>query len=253
MFLSNFRLKTTVQKFLCTLQEIGDFSRMHPVREMQKAALGETVAYISQHMRGAVGVYTPRQLLDHALPRTPAEGHVLEFGVFKGGTIRHIASRLPKRAIHGFDSFEGLPSDWSGYTMGKGYFSMKGKLPSVPRQVKLHPGWFDASLPKWLNDNPGSVAFLHIDCDLYESTKTILDLLTPRLVPGSIILFDEYFGYPNWQAHEFRAFQEYVAANGVTYEYVGYSRIQVALRIVGVPVPGEAKSARGQTLQSVPA
>jgi hypothetical protein len=198
---------------------------------MQKVALAETVAYIREHMMGAVAVYSPRQLLDHVLPRIDTTGQILEFGVFKGGTIRHISKRLPGRPIHGFDSFEGLPSDWSGYVMGKGYFSTDGRLPSVPKDVKLYPGWFDTSLPRWLAEHPGPVAFLHIDCDLYESTKTIFDLLAPRLVAGSVILFDEYFGYPNWQAHEFRAFHEYAAANGVSYEYIGYSRIQAALRI----------------------
>jgi hypothetical protein len=76
--------------------------------------------------------------------------------------------------------------------------------------VRLHPGWFEGSIPAWLESNPGPVAFIHVDCDLYRSTQTIFMLLAERIVPGTIILFDEYFNYPNWEQHEFRAFQEFV-------------------------------------------
>ena len=54
----------------------------------------------------------------------------------------------------------------------------------------------------------------------------------PILILG--IVFDEYFNYPNWQKHEFKAFQEFVAANGIKYEYIGYVTTleQAAVRII---------------------
>ena len=75
------------------------------------------------------------------------------------------------------------------------------------------------------------MAFLHIDCDLYSSTQTIFNLLSDRIVPGTVILFDEYFNFPNWENHEFKAFQEFVAEKGVKYTYLGFARQQVAVRI----------------------
>jgi hypothetical protein len=57
---------------------------------------------------------------------------------------------------------------------------------------------------------------------LYSSTKTIFDELADRFVPGTVIVFDEYFNYPNWQQHEYKAFQEFVAKHGITYQYLGF-------------------------------
>ncbi|MDJ0106389.1 TylF/MycF/NovP-related O-methyltransferase, partial [Rhodococcus erythropolis] len=69
----------------------------------------------------------------------------------------------------------------------------------------------------------GPVAFLHLDADLYSSTKTVLDLLGDRLVPGSIVVFDEFFNYPGWQQHEYRAWTEFVTRTGISFEYLGYT------------------------------
>jgi len=65
----------------------------------------------------------------------------------------------------------------------------------------------------------------------YSSTKTILDLLAPRLAKGSVILFDEYFNFPNWEQHEFKAFQEFVEEHRVKYTYLAFARQQAAVRI----------------------
>ena len=78
------------------------------------------------------------------------------------------------------------------------------------------------------------MAFIHVDCDLYESTRCVLELLEDRIVPGTIIVFDEYFNYPNWQEHEFRAFQELVARRHMEYQYLGYARFQVSVKIKSI-------------------
>jgi len=46
--------------------------------------------------------------------------------------------------------------------------------------------------------------------------------LADRIVPGTIILFDEYFNYPNWERHEFKAFQEFVTDRAASYPYLGF-------------------------------
>jgi hypothetical protein len=231
MFVASFKLKSAVQRLLCEVREILDFAEHHPTREMQKLAVRETVEYIQSSMQGVIGTYTTRQIFDIALNHTDVSGHFLEFGVFQGGTIRYIAMRRPKVDVHGFDSFEGLPEAWSGFSMDKGAFARSGKLPRVPKNVTLHKGWFDATLPGWLKANSGQVAFLHVDCDLYSSTKTIFEGLSSRIIVGTVIVFDEYFGYPNWKNHEYKAFQEFVAEHQVTYEYLVYARTQVAVKI----------------------
>ena len=88
--------------------------------------------------------------------------------------------------------------------------------PDMPGNVILHRGLFEATLPDFLESHDGPCAFLHADYDLYSSARTVLHALKPRLEPGPIILFDEYFNYPSWRDHEHKAFQEFVATNNVT-------------------------------------
>lgn len=161
------------------------------------------------------------------------EGLVLEFGVRYGKSIRQIAA-LVDQCVHGFDSFEGLPEQW--HLEPKGSYSTQGKLPRVPDHVTLHTGWFEDTLPQFLQSHSGNVRLLNIDCDIYSSTKTVLDLLANRLVAGSVIVFDEYIGNEFWRQDEFKAFQEAVARYGWAYEYLCFSFAtkQVVTRILSV-------------------
>lgn len=231
MLVTNFRLKTILYRIVCACYQLADVGRVHPARERTLRALARTVDYVERAMPDALGLDSQRDAIEHALAAVTLDGHHLEFGVFSGGTIRFIARRIGARIIHGFDSFEGLPEPWAGFNLGRSAFNRGGRLPRVPDNVRLHRGWFDQTLPQWLATNAGPVAFLHVDCDLYRSTKTIFDQLAERIVPGTIILFDEYFNYPNWEVHEFKAFQEYVGENGVSYRYLAFARQQVVVRI----------------------
>jgi len=232
MLVTNFRLKYLLYRLVLAGHQLLDTGRMHPVRERARRALAASVDYIDRHMPDALGFDTQKELIDHALTQAPATGHYLEFGVFSGGTIRYIAKRLPVGArIHGFDSFEGLPEAWGGFNLGQRAFSQEGRLPRVPDNVALHKGWFSETIPAWCAAVAGPVAFLHVDCDLYSSTVDIFNGLGARLQPGTVVLFDEYFNYPGWERHEFKAWQEHVAARGIEYDYLAYARQQVLVRI----------------------
>ena len=145
---------------------------------------------------------------------------VLEFGVRFGNSIRMLAS-LAQQPVHGFDSFEGLPDVW--HHEPKGSYTTKGVMPEVPANVSLHKGWFDQTLPEFLKQHDEDVRLINIDCDTYSSTKTVLDLLAPRIKPGTVIVFDEYIGNQHWREDEFKAFQEAVKLNGWVYEYLCFS------------------------------
>lgn len=148
------------------------------------------------------------------------DGFILELGVASGRSIRYLAT-LAGQDLHGFDSFEGIPDAWNNFSSGA--FSTHGKLPEVPENVHLHVGLFESSLQPFLEEHAGPLRLLHVDCDLYGSTKTIFELLGDRIVSGTVIIFDEYHGYPNWRDHEFKAFKEAVAHNGWEYDYLGFS------------------------------
>ena len=159
------------------------------------------------------------------------DGQVLEFGVRFGTSIRQIAS-LVKQDVYGFDSFEGLPEAW--YENPKGEYSTKGTIPSVPHNVTLYDGWFEKTLPEFIKKQSTPVRFMNIDCDIYSSTKTILELFTKQIIPGTVIVFDEYIGNLNWREDEFKAFQEAVFKQGWKYEYLCFSFFtnQVVVRII---------------------
>lgn len=230
MFVASYPLKSFVQKALMALQVPLSYGTLHPYRALQQRALDETMDFIVSEMTEAVSFDTPRDLMTFAIKQVRIDGAVLEFGVNQGGTINFIAKAMPARRIHGFDSFEGLPESWSGNQMAAGSFDNGGRMPKVPANVALHKGWFSDSLPGWVAANGAEkVALLHVDCDIYSSTCTIFEHLERQIVPGTVIVFDEYFNYPAWQAHEHKAFREFLARTGRRCRYLGYSFQQVVV------------------------
>lgn len=202
--------------------------------ELSLDARKSSAEYLRLNMAGIPYFKNNDLLLKHSLSMVKSDGLYLEFGVFKGASINYIAKNIPKKTtIHGFDSFEGLPEFWRpGY--GKGIFDLGGDLPKVVSNVLLYKGWFNETLPIFISQHKQSVAFIHIDCDLYSSTKTIFDELKNCIFPGCIIVFDEYFNHPGWQENEFKAFHEFIQDTGRKYEYIGYVRNdeQVAICIM---------------------
>ena len=183
-------------------------------------------------MPSASDQVTRSALLNFAIDRVRVEGLWLEFGVYKGKSLRKIAEKT-RQTVFGFDSFEGLPEDWI-LKYRKGDFSLKGRLPEdMPKNVNLVKGEFSESLPAFLEKNAGPVAFLHIDCDLYQSTRTVFSHLKDRITAGTVILFDEFHNFPGWQEHEYRAFMEFIDSSRYSFEYIGYASayISVAARI----------------------
>ena len=198
--------------------------------ERQRRALMETADYVEKHLADVDSFSSPLDLLSEALRHAKVgPGMFLEFGVFSGTTINHIAGRIDG-AVYGFDSFEGLPERWRD-GMGAGFFKVEA-LPSVRANVKLVKGWFDQTLPEFLKGHPEKVSFLHVDCDLYSSTKTIFAQLAQRIEVGTIIVFDEYFNYPGWQVGEYLAFQEFIKASGLSYRYLGYNRFSEQVAVI---------------------
>ncbi len=179
-------------------------------------------------------------LLRHSIKEADHDGLFLELGVYYGNSLSIIADST-KSTVHGFDSFEGLPESWYvGDEKGplatepSGAYTTRGVLPNTPKNAELHVGWFEDSLPKFVAEHETGISFMNIDCDIYSSTKTIFDFLGSRIDSGTIIVFDEYFCYPEWKDHEYKAFQEWLAQAPFTYEYIGFSYFtgQAAVRVL---------------------
>ncbi len=170
-------------------------------------------------------------VLRTAVGAAELDGLVLEFGVYRGTSLGFLASAA-SGTVHGFDSFEGLPEGWTERDPA-GQYRVGRRPADLPDNVELHVGLFEETLPGFVAERSGPVRLLHVDCDLYASTVAIFRHLAPWMRPGTVIAFDEYFGYAGWRQHEYRAFQEAVAKHGWHYRYVAVNpfRKQAAVRI----------------------
>jgi hypothetical protein len=138
------------------------------------------------------------------------QGDYLEFGCCGGMTFR-LASKYAhfhklNMHLYAFDSFEGLPApkgiddhpQWEKGAMSIGIEKFKRILKSAgvkESEYTLIPGYYSDSLPHLLLDklNLKIAALIYVDCDLYESTVTVLDFVLPLLQTGTIIAFDDFY------------------------------------------------------------
>lgn len=202
------------------------------VRETLRRAVADSADYADSHMPQVLCFSELEALWRHAFAARAADGLIVEFGVWRGRSISYFAS-LTRQTVYGFDSFEGLREDWKGWENPKGAFSLGGRLPAVPANVTLIKGWFDETLPPFLREHLDEpLSFAHIDCDTYEAAVIVLNAVQDRIRKGTVIIFDEYFGYRGWRIGEFKAWQQFVAAHGISYEYLGFSENAVSLLVL---------------------
>lgn len=177
------------------------------------------------------------QVLEHSINQCVNDTSLdyFEFGVFNGRTINYIASLKPQNTIYGFDSFLGLPTDWN-FRCKKGAFNLGGNLPVVKPNVKLISGWYggpQGTVEPFFSNYSSRIGFVHIDCDLYRSTKIVLDNIHKFLQKNIVIQFDELINCDNSHNHELKAWVEYVNEYNITYQYLYRStECQVSLRIL---------------------
>ena len=176
--------------------------------------------------------------LDRAVENMGRDGLYVEFGVWEGKGLNAFARRLSKLdiLIHGFDSLQGLEEDWLGHHDGRiaGDYSVNGKAPVLEANARLRRGWVQDTLPGFLDEHPGQkIAFAHVDMDTYTPTAFALAQIKPRLVVGSVPLFDELYGYPGWRMHEYKALKEVLPDD--CYRHIGFSIEAVGIEIVSLP------------------
>jgi len=203
---------------------------------MKAPWLHDQELFVQRHLQGSIGIQFVGQrafsdkgnkLLNMVAELLPARGVLCEFGVNDGYSLRIIAGKFPTRSVHGFDSFVGLPERWAlGYD--KGFFDQHGILPTVPSNVQLHAGWFNTTVGAAMRSlatetRDLTVGFAHIDCDLYSSTRDVLQQLKSWLRPGTLLLFDEYFGYNEWRDHEHKAWTEFASQENLKFRFVAHT------------------------------
>lgn len=198
-----------------------------------------SVAFVNKYLSQAKVLHSDAEAIRFASDQVTLEGTYIELGVCSGRTISFIAALNPYKKIYGFDSFEGFPEEWvrPDYKFPKGTFAFKTPevLPPVVHNVEIIRGWFAETLPEFHKSHKEEpIAFLHVDCCLYSSTVTAFEALGDRIGPGTIILFDEFYNYPNAEENEFRAFQEFLEKRGFKADYLAFNDMheQVVVKIL---------------------
>lgn len=161
-------------------------------------------------------------VLDHTVQVVgDAPGLRLEFGVWRGNSIKRCATSFPDQHWYGFDSFEGFPDD--GRIDWQKPFKVI-ELPDTPDNVTLVKGYFSDTLDPFLSETPGPVAFVNVDCDIYSSTVDIFTALEKhdRLRPGVTIYFDELINYVDYMWNEALALFEMCERTGLGIEWIAH-------------------------------
>jgi O-methyltransferase len=168
-------------------------------------------------------------------------GDVLEFGVFTGLSLAQFAHghRFDPKGIErrfvGFDSFAGLPAATEAHARWRAEDCAVNHAwhplvpigarvsPEVTRTLfaacglpepDLHVGDFAETVSRVVPSRYPAIALLHLDCDLYESTREALDGAAPALQDGAILLFDDWFHYRgNPRKGQSRAFAAFLEAH----------------------------------------
>ncbi|MCP8883381.1 TylF/MycF family methyltransferase [Devosia sp. XJ19-1] len=158
-------------------------------------------------------------------------GALIETGVWRGGACMMMKAVMTAygelRDLYVCDSFQGLPEMKEGPDSSlplnenpilaapldqvQSHFS---RLDLLDDSVHFIEGWFADSMPQLRTNGPKQIAVLRLDGDYYHSTKVVLDNLYDRVVPGGIVIIDDYFVYEQCA----KAVEEYRHLHGVTQE-----------------------------------
>lgn len=164
-------------------------------------------------------------------------GDIAEFGVAKGETARFILSLV--RNFHEcrlFDSFEGLPEAWEGTNYKKGAFAVSPHSIPVFKDARVHvvKGWFSNTVKSAYAERTVPLSFIHMDADLYSSTMDAFHAINHLIVPGTVLLFDEYLLKTRGKIadDEHRALNDWCSIYGREVEYLFRTKwAQVACRV----------------------
>lgn len=171
-----------------------------------------------------------------AAQRINKKGLLLEFGVDQGSSIRCFSFEKPELEWYGFDTFFGFEEDWKGGFAMKGWNNLEGKIPIIhdpetiiESNVHLIQGRYKNTLPEFFKKNKDKIAFVHLNCQTYEATKSVLNNLPKnKLQKGCVVLIGDYLGYIGWKVNQFKAWQEY----GIKYKYTAFGEKQAIIEIL---------------------
>ena len=135
-----------------------------------------------------------------------SQGDVFECGVFRGGTALLEAMTMDgnssgkvERKLHLFDSFQGMPQSTQeadrmkagdlGATSAEHVAALLQDFPFA----EIHPGFIPQT---FVGLQVSKICWAHIDVDIYQSVRDCIQYIYPKLIPGGMMIFDDY-GFPS--------------------------------------------------------
>ena len=175
--------------------KLGEFGR---TMFAEQEFLADYERFDRQNYRSFDRKFAMKELLKLALP---LDGDLAECGVFRGASsyllAKAIAAEAPAKQLHLFDSFAGLSqpepardgSHWRAGDLACDLAEVAANLEKYASCVVFHPGWIP---DKFADVGEKKFCFVHIDVDLYEPTRDALAFFGERLMPGGILICDDY-------------------------------------------------------------
>ena len=176
------------------------------IKKLQTLILSFLIRNISGDYYGAVSKYYVINNIWSNIKLDSIEGDYIEFGIFKGKSIRHsykVAKKnniLDKRKFWGLDSFEGFPvENHNFYTSENFAVSYKKVVKQLKKyeNIEIIKGYFSEVLNSKEMLRINKVAFAFVDCDIYESTIDIFSFIKKRITNGGFIMIDDYTSIDN--------------------------------------------------------
>lgn len=173
-------------------------------------------------------------------------GDYYEFGCFTGSSLNHaIRTHLKfskkkkevnfmSRTFFGLDSFEGFPKEVHPEYKSENFESNYDKVKLLENRYnccKIIKGFFSESLKEIENQKEKKIAFAFIDCDIYDSSKYVINFIENRLSNGAFLMIDDYYNLDNKNKSIFHSISESdsfykklhrvssYGLNGVVYKY----------------------------------
>jgi hypothetical protein len=188
--------------------------------------------YLSCHKNRMSKILTQYELFKRTID---LPGAVVEFGVFKGSSLirlvmfRDLLTNSHSRKIIAFDTFDRYPNNLHEHDKGhiRDFINKAGadslsveqltevlENGNLNENIELVKGDISITVPQYISDNEYEesgdseclkVSLINLDTNFYQPTKIALEYFWPRLMPGGILMLDDYGIVPG----ETKAVDEY--------------------------------------------
>lgn len=200
---------------------------------LHQRSIEKSTDYIENYLSEVLIFPSRERLWKYAVTLLEQKSRIIELGVYKGYSINCLAdySHMKDIDIWGFDTFEGLTESWFGTSFYLGSYSNDGQLPKTRSTVTLQKGDLSNTLPNFLKANDRKISLIHFDLDSRNITFTALNLLNSVIKDSTLLIFDEYHGFPSFENGEKAAWKDFALQENLSWRYLAFSNQQALIEV----------------------